>query len=686
MATIGIDLGTTYSATAYVDSDGCSYLIPNEDGVLLTPSVIAFSEDEIFVGEMAKKIQQDGSEHVASFFKRSIGDAFFDLEFFGKVYNSIDLSAILLGKLKSDAEKYLGMDVEKAVITVPAYFNNAQREATIEAGKRIGLHVLSILNEPTAASISYGFRSGVANKNVLVYDLGGGTFDITISTMGKNDIRVLSTEGDHNLGGKDFDDCLVTYVCQQFENEFGIDLFEDQGALNSLLVEAERAKCVLSNLRKTAITVVHQQKRGSYEVTQELFKRLSENLLERTWGLTELAISSAGLQIADIHEIILVGGSTRMPMVSEFIENRTNIKPKFHLNADEVVVIGAAIQASILDAQETNQISNFSGGPIKIVEDVMSHSLGMIAINKEYTKYINNIMIGKNNRIPAKSTKTYTLRTSPNRENTLDIFVTQGEMPNPISCDILGKYTVRNIPYTQKQPTELNLTFGYDANGVVQIEAFTKSCNKPLEIRVEKSYGDLSWLTKTPKKTKVMQDVNVTLVIDTSFSMKGIGIEESIKAAQNFIHLLGNKGVSIGLVGFADIVKVLQEPTEQYGNLISLVSDLKNYVEAGIIGYANRSRPLYFFENHLKHSTKKNILLILTDGLWKEANLEIKSAKKLQEMDIDIIAVGFGSANHLFLTQIASSDENALLTSASELVECFTSIAQVVVDQCRISN
>ena len=310
MVSIGIDLGTTYSVMAYIDESGEPKVIPNQEGRTLTPSVVSFNEESLIVGAEAKDEQRNGSSDIAAFFKRLMGDEYYLYEYNNKTYDTIDLSSLVLQKLKEDAEAYLGQTVKDAVITVPAYFNNFQREATLEAGKRAGFNVLSIVNEPTAAAIAYGFKEGSGNRNILVYDLGGGTFDVTIARVDETSIKVLSTDGDHNLGGKDFDDRLVLYVCEQFEKEYGLDPLEDEGILNEILASAEQAKVRLTNLRKTSISIVYKGCKGNYEVTKELMEELTRDLLERTWNLANVAVVNAHLNWYEIDNIILVGGST----------------------------------------------------------------------------------------------------------------------------------------------------------------------------------------------------------------------------------------------------------------------------------------------------------------------------------------------------------------------------------------
>lgn len=682
MASLGIDLGTTYSVMAYIDDEGQSSVIPNQEGTMLTPSVVSFAGNAIRVGEEAKDNQKHGSSEVAAFFKRLMGDEFYSFEHNGKEYDTIELSSLVLMKLKADAEAYLGKTVSDAVITVPAYFNNVKREATLEAGRRAGFNVLGILNEPTAAAIAYGFKEGTGNRNILVYDLGGGTFDVTVAKVDDTSIRVLATDGDHNLGGKDFDDRLVLHACEQFTQEFGLDPLEDEGMLNEILTAAEQAKIRLTNLRKTSINIVFSGSRGTIDVTQELFEDLSRDLLERTWNLAEAAVINAGLSWNAIDDVILVGGSTRMPMVAKFIEEMTHKQPHCRINVDEVVAMGAAIQANVKSEQVQQSKPRFSLGSFKKVEDVMSHSLGMVAIDEGYTKYINSIIIPKNKTIPAIEKKPYKLSTSSSIDNTLEVFLTQGESDDPLECTVVGKYVVTGIPHTKTQLAIIEVSYHYDSNGVVQVSAYEKSTQKPLKVMVDHNPGNMDWLYEAPKReTDVPQEISVMLVMDTSFSMDGKAIEEAVKAAHKFVDDMDLNRFSIGLTAFADRVSVLQQPTKNEDEIRKRISRLKNYVEDGTLGYGTSGEPMRQAKSILQKNDGPKFMIVLTDGQWEKDIEAIGESQECRREGIDIIAVGFGAANRSFLNKIATSDANALFTNLDQLVQSFTKIAQVVTEK-----
>src|SRR6185295_11312763 len=418
---IGIDLGTTNSAIAYINAAGRPEVVPNREGSPITPSVIDFSCDPPRVGEEAKESQGLGEESIASFFKRSMGNPNFVLELGGRPRTPIDLSALVLKKLKEDAEAKLGTPITQAVITVPAYFNNAQREATIEAGRRAGLEVLRIINEPTAAAIAFGLHETKTTQRVLVYDLGGGTFDVSLVEITSENISVLATDGDHNLGGKDWDDRVAVYLGQSFAEAHGVNPVDSSVSFNDLLVRAEEGKKALSSRNSTRVAIHYEGQREAYELTREKFQELTQDLMERTQCLAEQVLAEAGVKWTNLSGVLLVGGSTRMPMVHDYVRRMSGKEPMTGANVDEAVALGAAIQAAI-DLREKSggkQETFFLGGSRRI-QDVMSHSLGVIALSEDRKSCINSIIIPKNTPVPSKASKPYQLRTREGQDNQLD--------------------------------------------------------------------------------------------------------------------------------------------------------------------------------------------------------------------------------------------------------------------------
>src|SRR3954453_17831641 len=392
MATfVGIDLGTTNSVVAYRNAYGRPEVIANREGQNITPSVVYFGTDPPAVGQEAKEWARLGNDEIASFFKPHMGSPLYQLRFHGRDYNATDLSALVLRRLKEDAEAKLGEPVEQAVITVPAYFADAQRKATIDAGNAAGLEVLRIINEPTAAALAYGLQKTGGRETVLIYDLGGGTFDVTIARITPREIAVLSTAGDHDLGGKNWDDRIATFLSEKFAVETGVDPLDDPVALNEVLVRSEQAKWTLSERTTTRITLQLGTERRSYELTRAEFESMTFPLLDRTRSLTEEALAEASMSWKDLSGVLLVGGSTRMPMVRSYVTEMSGAAPRAGVNVDEVVALGAAIQAAMEVGQGAESAAiGFTLAGARRVQDVMSHSLGTVAVSNDGTSYVND--------------------------------------------------------------------------------------------------------------------------------------------------------------------------------------------------------------------------------------------------------------------------------------------------------
>src|SRR4051794_30999739 len=453
MATfVGIDLGTTNSVVAHRNAYGRPEVIPNREGQNITPSVVYFGTDPPAVGQEAKEWARLGNEEIASFFKPHMGSPLFQLRFHGRNYNATDLSALVLKRLKEDAEAKLGEAVDRAVITVPAYFADAQRKATIDAGNAAGLRVLRIINEPTAAALAYGLQKTGAEETVLIYDLGGGTFDVTVARITPDEIAVLSTAGDHDLGGKNWDDRIATFLSEKFAADSGVDPLDDPLALNEVLVRSEQAKWALSDRTSTRVTLQLGTERRTYELTRAEFERMTFPLMDRTRRLTEEALEEAHLGWAQLSGVLLVGGSTRMPMVRSYVTQMAGAPPRTGVNVDEVVALGAVIQAAMEVGQGAEAATpHFTLPGARRVRDVMSHSLGVIAVSPDGSAYVNDVVIRRNLPIPAENTKSYLHATHGGANATLEVYLTQGESSTPLDCSVLGKYAFSGIHPTNAE-------------------------------------------------------------------------------------------------------------------------------------------------------------------------------------------------------------------------------------------
>jgi len=688
---IGIDLGTTYCVVATIDEMGKPVVLKNSDGKNITPSVIAFTSDRAVFGDEAKGLQSLGNENVASFFKSRMGDRSFYLEFHDKRYDATALSGLLLGKLKADAEAALGKPVSKAVITVPAYFNNFQREATVQAGKLAGLDVLRIINEPTSAAIAYGIDKSHEDQTLLVYDLGGGTFDVTLLRVTAGSIQVIATDGDHQLGGKNWDDRIMQHVVTQFKEEFACDPLADVETLNDLLVQCEDAKRMLSGATSARVKIFFDGNKGSYTVMREQFDAMTADLLERTKTLCNTVLSDAkkswtdteeNVSWTDIDGILLVGGSTRMPQVAAAVESMSGKSVIRGINIDEAVAIGAAIQAEIdMESKVPVRLAGRTTTAMlprrKVIQDVTSHSLGMIAEYADRSKYINAIILPRNSTIPGSETRPLAFQTSAKKDLEMDVYLLQGESDHPGECAILGKYVFSDIAHEQDGKAILAITYNYDQNGIVAVSGIQQSTGKPLAMRIEPVPDDMSWIYDSPQNRQNASygHVSVIIAVDCSGSMMGKPMREAKKAAKQFLEKIDLSHFSVGIMAVADRTKMLVNLSQ---NAVEIEKGIDGLSRCYSVGGGNEGQPFTDAKNILAPLEGAKFLIVLADGQWSHENYAINEAKQCHVANIGVIAIGFGYANKHFLHQVASCDENALFTDLSKLGDSFSTIAQVL--------
>ncbi len=665
----GIDLGTTNSAIAYVDERGRALVIPNRSGSPITPSVVCFAAGRTVVGEDAKELQAAGTV-CAAFFKRKMGDANFIFCGDGVDYAAEDLSACVLRSLADDAKQRLGVEVSDVVISVPAYFKNAQREATREAGRRAGLNVLQMINEPTAAALAYSPAAPSREETLLVYDLGGGTFDVTLLRRSRDEIHVLTSNGDHELGGKDWDDRLISFVASRFRDEFGVDPLSDVVSLGELLVRVEETKKRLSAVQTATISIVHDGNRGKYEIDRATFADMTRDLMERTVSLTSGVLAEHGLRAGAVDGVILVGGSTRMPMVREFIERTFGKPPRTGVNVDEAVAAGAAIAAQSPPPQSH---SGFSLGPRQRLRDVTNHSLGMIALNEDRTAYINSIILPKNASVPGAQIRPYRHRVRSSGGQ-IEVFMTQGESESPADVSYLGKHVVRLPTGTMRGEVVVDIEYTYDVSGTVSIKARDRASGGGLEVTNEPLPPDVPARFLTVPQEVAPVHVTAYLCFDVSGSMSGGPLQEAQKAARRFLENTDLGHCSLGIVAFSDAVRIKLQACQNAGKVEGAISDLR----VGETGGCNGAHPFDDLFGLLRKQEGPRFAIVLTDGSWSCQPQAVTAARKCHEAGIEVVAVGFGGADREFLKQIASSDEGAFMTGLGELVETFTSIAQVL--------
>ncbi len=472
--TIGIDLGTTNSVVAVMEG-GKPTVIANSEGSRTTPSIVGFSKTgERLVGQLAKRQAILNPDKTIASIKRHMGEDY-KVHIDGKDYTPQEISAMILRKLADDASNYLGEKVTSAVITVPAYFNDAQRQATKDAGKIAGLDVLRIVNEPTAAALAYGLEKDKSEK-VLVFDLGGGTFDVSILEIGDGVHEVLSTSGDTHLGGDDFDQKIMDWICDEFKKLEGIDLRNDKQAMQRIKEAAEKAKCELSSLMETNINLMfitadaNGPKHLNMDLTRAKFEDLCYDLLERCKKPVEQAIQDAGISKSDINEVVLVGGSSRIPAVQRLVKEYTGKEPNQSVNPDEVVAVGAAIQAGVL-AGEVKDI---------VLLDVTPLTLGIETLGGVMTP-----LVPRNTTIPVSKSQVFS--TAENNQTAVDIQVLQGERPMARDNKSLGMFRLEGIAPAMRGVPQIEVTFDIDANGIVNVSAKDKATNKEQKITITNS-------------------------------------------------------------------------------------------------------------------------------------------------------------------------------------------------------
>ena len=534
---IGIDLGTTNSAVAVLEG-GSPKIITNPEGARTTPSVVAFKDGEIQVGEVAKRQAITNPDTVSSI-KRHMGEAGYKVTVAGKSYTPQEISAFILQHIKKFSEDYLGEKVTDAVITVPAYFNDSQRQATKDAGKIAGLNVQRIVNEPTASALAYGLDNDKGDEKILVYDLGGGTFDVSVLQLGDGVFEVLSTNGDTRLGGDDFDQKIIDWLVEQFKAENGVDLGQDKMALQRLKDAAEKAKKDLSGVTQTSISLpfISSGANGPLHLEETLtrakFDELTSDLVERTKIPVDNALKDAGLTNSDIDKVILNGGSTRIPAVQDAVAKWTGKAPDHSINPDEAVALGAAIQGGVIS------------GDVKdvVLLDVTPLSLGIETMGGVFTK-----LIDRNTTIPTSKSQVFS--TAADNQSAVDIHVLQGERPMAADNKTLGRFQLTDIPAAPRGVPQIQVTFDIDKNGIVNVSAKDMGTNKEQKITIKSSSGlsdeEIDQMMKEAKEHEeednkrkeevdVKNDVEQTLFATdkTLKDVKGKVSDDEIKKAQD---------------------------------------------------------------------------------------------------------------------------------------------------------
>lgn len=620
---VGIDLGTTFSAIAYINDLGQPEIIPNSEGDPITPSVILFEDNDIIVGNYAKQAAMVYPDQVVEFVKRQMGDADYSFGYRGRRHSAEELSSYILTKLKTDAEKRLGQSIVQAVITVPAYFSDPERRATLRAGELAGLQVLKLINEPTAAAFAYGLNKQGEDARILVFDLGGGTFDATLVDLVGADIKVLATHGDHQLGGKEWDDEIIKHVAEAFERKHGFSPLSSIASQHDL-----RQKCVsgkISLTRRPKVTIFHdyQDKALRLTLTRDRFDKLTQNLLFKTRDLTKEVLKAASCPITDVDIVLLAGGSTRMPQVKEMLAEMFGFEPTDDLNPDQCVATGAALTAAIESAVLTG-----TDAPIEIrTHDVTSHSLGMV-VYRDGALY-NSQLIVRNTRVPCEFTRSdYT--TTHERQTSLDLWLMQGEDRDPLGCTVLGHFEFYGILARPSSETKIGVTYRYNANGIVEIEALDVTTGQTLPHRVADEETTLEDLVQNRVPT------SIGLILDCSGSMYGESFSQLQDAAKRFCRsALDRDRVSIGIVTFPG--GVLVEPTMDLGVLFAAIDTIVP------VGSSSITQGIYDARNLIKPRTGlQRVFVIFSDCCADDSETAEGEAQRLHMSGARIITVKVG--------------------------------------------
>jgi len=677
---VGIDLGTTYSAVAFWDdSTNQVKVLENSDNQICTPSVVHIQNGKIKIGNEAKFLQGQGDLATAAFYKSMMGERGYTLYLDGREYSPEELSGLYLRELISDIQKHNNIQIDGAVITCPAYFNEAQRLATQNAGVKAGLKVLKIINEPTAAIIAYGL-TGSSKKNVMVYDLGGGTFDVTIAEIDGTNVKVLTTNGNHQLGGKNWDAVIADELCQRFFDEFNVNIEDNQEDFYQLKVSCEDIKKSLSNITAKTATVQSGGYTGRYEITRQFFDEATYSLLNETMLLIGKCFSEigGGFSWESLDEVVLVGGSTRMPQVKEYIRREYGKDPVTkNINVDTIVAVGAAMQAKLcIDNRlviSGPQSSNAERPRLVItgdsVQDITSHSLGMLALATDEISFVNSIIIKKNSQLNQRFDREYIFA-----GKTMDVYVLQGESGNPRECALLYKYCV-HFPTTSK--TRFNIHYIYNKDGIVEVSAETTDGTS---LNVVKSTVDESidevinrLLREREEQKKRNSQAEIMFIVDTSYSMEGEPIKLAKQAAEDFVKQLDLERFSISIVNFAETCRLECQNEKRQQKITRAIHALA--VET--CGAGTSATPLRAY-GHRFHSKEINrIIVVLTDGAWDNQISEIRAAEQLKTDGITIYAIGFGGADEVFLNKIAT-EKGAKKIDLAKLSQTFIELASSI--------
>jgi len=679
----GIDLGTTYSALAVL-TGGEPCLIPNEEGNRTTPSVVyVTAEGQLVVGDDAVQLMATDRKNGLALFKRGMGSSV-SYPVRGLDLTPVVLSSEILKQLAVDFQSYFGSPLREAVVTVPAYFNEHARLDTQRAAELAGISLLELIHEPTAAAVAYGMDTVRDSRTVLVYDLGGGTFDVSVVRFTTASATVVSTLGDPQLGGADWDAVLAEIVADRFAERHGHELRSSASAYGLLSLQAEKAKRRLTAHSSTTVECGVEGIVDQIEVTRSEFEDATQHLAQRTIDILMEALGDAKLKVENLDEIILVGGSTRMPICTQLIQRAIGKSPLRTINPDEAVAIGAATRAEMLsggglslrEPTQTTHGVRQSGdgvgrGHLQSLSDVTAHSLGMVTINSAGTAYVNDVMIRRLSKLPTRVRHSKLFEPASAGKD-LAIYLLQGESAEPTNTTALGQYTFSDVASQLPRGGQIDIIFGYDKSGVVTIEAEVGNKRLPAP-EVDRSDLDLSWTLDTPGAPPPAESSASTLLFDCSGSMSSGDKAQAISAGREFIDELKDVEADISIIAWGSSHQVLCEPTSDMG----VVKRELERIASQDLGGTNLAQPLSAARALLSDSTQSmKLAVVLTDGHVADAKECFEVREQYIEEGIDILGLGVNGADEAFLRDLSTIDVDSFITNLSALGGVFRGIAQ----------
>jgi len=676
-AVIGIDLGTTNSAVATLDAHGFPMMLRGPDGEPTTPSAVYFEPDgEVVVGRAAREAVVYDAPRVALYFKREMGNAQFALGIDGRTYSPTDLSAQVLSGLVAALPAVSGK--RKAVITVPAYFHNPQREATVAAGVQAGLEVIGTINEPTAAALAYGLAHPELTGTILVYDLGGGTFDVTLIEYAADAMRVIGSDGDHHLGGVLWDERLMELVADRFSQARGVDVLADHAAVADLRLACEQAKFSLSVREQVKVPVRCDGQSDSVVVTRAEFEEATLDYLDRTRTLIVRLIHETRVPWPKIDATVLVGGSTRMPAVRALISGLARKQPLADINPDECVAQGAALWAATQTGQPVfagmlpggGGASAAAGRGLRVMTDVSPHSLGYVQESADGRRYINGTVITKNTPLPTVQTRPSVVRTRAGADGTQSIYVLQGDAERVLDNELGGCHRVSGIPHYEGKTT-VEVSFGYDVSGIIRISAWDARSGRELAVESIDYPDDLSWADENPSVVAAAQPVTIMMVIDTSGSMYGAGIKEAKAAACVFLDQLDLSYMPTGIAEFGSNAGIVISPTSDYKSIVRAIQGLGASNGTPMAEGLSACAPVF-------QGLGEGVLVLLTDGEPNSPAAAETAAGQLKGLGVTVYTVGTSGADLQFLRGIASDPDKTFEPGSGELSGTFRSIGREV--------